>query len=190
MRTVAHGSCFWDVSESPLGAVHMAVGSRGALLKLSFADSDEGFLSDLKAWGEPVRAPSAVTEVAEQLQDYFLGRRTRFDLDVDLRRMTAFQQEVLQAAQEIPCGSVTTYKRIAERLGRPNASRAVGGALGANPIVIVVPCHRVLASDGTLGGYSGPGGIRSKGFLLEHEGVTEIALRKKNTRLLENKERC
>jgi methylated-DNA-[protein]-cysteine S-methyltransferase len=100
---------------------------------------------------------------------YLQGRRRTFDLPVDLRHLTPFQQRVLHAAQAVPRGQVSTYGQIARRIGRPRAARAVGQALGSNPIPIVIPCHRVLASDGSLHGYSGRGGIKTKAWLLRLE---------------------
>jgi methylated-DNA-[protein]-cysteine S-methyltransferase len=103
--------------------------------------------------------------------EYLSGRRTAFDVPVDLSRMTAFQQEVLAAACQIPRGQVRTYSDLARQIGRPKAARAVGQALGSNPVPIVVPCHRVLAADGSLRGYSGGGGIATKARLLRLEGA-------------------
>ena len=85
---------------------------------------------------------------------------------------TAFQQKVWCEIDKIPRGEVVTYSQIAENIGHPKAARAVANACGANPNPIVVPCHRVIRSDGGLGGYSGPGGIRQKKELLENEGIS------------------
>jgi methylated-DNA-[protein]-cysteine S-methyltransferase len=102
---------------------------------------------------------------------YFTDPGYRFELPVDLDRLTPFQVTVLQAARSIPSGSVWTYGQLARTIGSPKASRAVGQALGRNPVPIVIPCHRVVASDGSLGGYSGGGGLQSKRFLLGLEGA-------------------
>ena len=88
-----------------------------------------------------------------------------------LKNYPQFQQQVWLACAEIPAGQTRTYSWIAEKIGRPNASRAVGTALGKNPFAPVIPCHRVLRSDGTLGGYSGPGGLKTKLALLKKEGA-------------------
>ena len=85
---------------------------------------------------------------------------------------TAFQQKVWNEIDKIPRGKIVTYSQIAENIGHPKAARAVANACGANPNPIVVPCHRVIRSDGGLGGYSGPGGIRQKKELLENEGIS------------------
>jgi methylated-DNA-[protein]-cysteine S-methyltransferase len=102
---------------------------------------------------------------------YLAGRRQAFDLPVDLSAVTSFQREVLLAACQIPRGQVRTYAEVARQIGRPKAARAVGQALASNPVPIVVPCHRVLAADGSLRGYTGGGGLRTKRRLLTLEGV-------------------
>jgi methylated-DNA-[protein]-cysteine S-methyltransferase len=104
-----------------------------------------------------------------QLKNYLAGTSTSFSLEVDLRRLTQFQRQVLRQTMKIPYGRTSSYGEIATRVGRASAHRAVGNAMGANPIPIVIPCHRVVASDGTLGGYSG--GLSYKKKLLALEGV-------------------
>ena len=116
-----------------------------------------------------LRDPDALADVERQLAEYFAGSRRRFDLEVDLRPLTRFQRRVLEAAREIPYGRVVPYAELARRIGRPRASRAVGNALGHNPVGIVVPCHRVVKSDGGLGGYTG--GVEFKERLLALEGA-------------------
>lgn len=108
-------------------------------------------------------------QARRQLHDYFDGTRTTFDVPVDLALLTDFQREVLAACAAIPFGGVSTYAELARDIQRPKANRAVGNALGANPVPIIVPCHRVLRTGGNLGGYTG--GVRIKARLLEHEGV-------------------
>lgn len=104
-----------------------------------------------------------------QLEEYFEG--TRKDFDLPLRPMgTAFQRKVWDAMSRIPLGQTRSYGELAEELG--TAPRALGGACGRNPIPVIIPCHRVLASNGGLGGYSGQDGIETKAFLLRHEGVS------------------
>lgn len=90
---------------------------------------------------------------------------------MDLTSLTDFQRRVLLTTQQVPRGKVTTYGEIACQIGQPRASQAVGQALGRNPVPLVIPCHRVLASDGSLGGYSGGGGVKTKAQLLQLEGV-------------------
>jgi methylated-DNA-[protein]-cysteine S-methyltransferase len=102
-----------------------------------------------------------------ELDQYFGGRRRTFDVAVDLSPLTPFQRRVLAATALVPYGALTTYREVARRAGNEQASRAAGAAVGANPIPIVVPCHRVVASDGSLGGYSG--GLPAKRKLLALE---------------------
>jgi methylated-DNA-[protein]-cysteine S-methyltransferase len=99
------------------------------------------------------------------------GRRQTFDLPVHLSHVTAFQRQVLLAACQIPRGQVRTYSEVARQIGRPGAARAVGQALSHNPVPIVVPCHRVLAADGSLRGYLGSQGVETKQRLLVLEGA-------------------
>ncbi|MDR0977110.1 MAG: methylated-DNA--[protein]-cysteine S-methyltransferase [Prevotellaceae bacterium] len=106
---------------------------------------------------------------AAQLDEYFDGRRTTFDLPL-LFAGTAFQQRVWTALLQVPYGTTVSYGELAARLGRPTAVRAVAGAVGANPLSIFVPCHRIVGSDGSLTGYAG--GLAAKQFLLEHEQGT------------------
>jgi methylated-DNA-[protein]-cysteine S-methyltransferase len=112
--------------------------------------------------------PAATDEVRRQMDQYFAGHRTRFELKLDRRLMRGIARDVLAATAKVPFGRTTTYGTLAERIGRPRASRAVGNALGSNPIPIVVPCHRVLRAGGDVGGYAG--GPDRKRRLLTLEG--------------------
>ena len=114
--------------------------------------------------------PKAFPEVRRQLDQYFAGKRTTFALPLVLSG-TPFQNAVWTTLQTIPFGATTTYRLLAERIGRPAAIRAVGAANGANPLPIIIPCHRVIGTDGSLTGFGG--GIETKRFLLAHEGVGE-----------------
>jgi O-6-methylguanine DNA methyltransferase len=97
------------------------------------------------------------------------GRRRRFGLPMDLRHVTPFQRRVLAVTSRIPFGCCASYSDIARRIGQPEARRAVGGALNKNPVAIVVPCHRVIAADGSIGGYGG--GLTVKRALFQIEGI-------------------
>lgn len=120
---------------------------------------------------ENERNESALTRRAlNQVLEYLNGTRRGFDLPVDWRGVTAFYREVLARALEIQFGELRTYGQLAREMGKPSASRAIGGAMARNPLPIVVPCHRVLAADGRLTGYSAADGIETKQFLLELEG--------------------
>lgn len=115
-------------------------------------------------------------DAVAQLDEYFRGERTDFDLPLDVEG-SAFQREVWRSLRAIPYGSTETYGGLAARVGRAGAARAVGGANGANPLPIVVPCHRVIGSTGALTGYGGPteAGIAMKRWLLGHETATRAA---------------
>lgn len=128
---------------------------------------EDGVLVSLD-WGQaPKNEPTPLLEKAcQQIDEYFDGRRTVFDLALDPWG-TAFQRRVWKVLQEIPYGHVKSYKDVADIVG--SAPRAIGGACGRNPLPIIIPCHRVVASDGTLCGYSGLDGIETKHYLLDLE---------------------
>jgi methylated-DNA-[protein]-cysteine S-methyltransferase len=135
--------------------------------------SDGEFLIGLDI-GTRVSKPSsdAVIELAaQQLEEYFAGKRTTFDLPLKAQG-TAFQQSIWSALQDIPYGQTTSYGELGSAIGKPGSARAVGGAVGANPLPIVIPCHRVLASDRRITGYSGGEGIPTKEKLLNLENVS------------------
>lgn len=116
---------------------------------------------------KPTRGPSG--RIGSEVREYFAGRRRDLrNIPLDLSASTPFEREVYEAAQQIPFGKVATYGQIAKAIGRPNAQRAVGNALGKNPIGIVIPCHRVVGWD-SLGGFTG--GLEHKRKLLRFEGV-------------------
>jgi methylated-DNA-[protein]-cysteine S-methyltransferase len=118
-----------------------------------------------------LEAPSRLDAVRRELDEYFSGRRLEFDLPIDWSLTAGFTQRVLRATARIPYGSVSTYREMASAAGNARAVRAAGNALGANPIPIVVPCHRILRTGGALGGYGG--GLPRKEFLLRLEGALE-----------------
>ena len=149
--------------ESPLGPIIVAATDLG-LAGLWF--EGQRHLPDTSGWTDAPTHPVLVEAVA-QLRDYFAGRRTQFALPLDLHGGTAFQQSVWQALLAIPAGATTSYGDIGQRVGRPSAVRAVGAAVGRNPLSIVVPCHRVLGRDGSLTGYAG--GLERKSALLKLE---------------------
>ncbi|MDR0648717.1 MAG: methylated-DNA--[protein]-cysteine S-methyltransferase [Synergistaceae bacterium] len=147
------------IYESPIGKLLIVTGSMG-LAEISFADSLEQELG-----GSEV-ATAFSDECRRQLDDYFAGRRQAFDLRIDLKG-TVFQLSVWRALLAIPYGATWSYGELAARVGKPKASRAVGGANHRNPVSIVVPCHRVIGSDGGLTGYGG--GLWRKEWLIAHE---------------------
>lgn len=109
------------------------------------------------------------SEALRQLSEYLGGNRRQFTLPLDLHGMSPFQSQVLHLTSQIPYGQTSTYKAIAVQLGKEHAARAVGRVEATNPIPLVIPCHRVLGSDGSLHGYGGPGGIKLKAWLLNLE---------------------
>jgi len=118
----------------------------------------------------PVRADASAEAALAQILEYLAGNRKDFDLKLDRSAMKPFQLKVLDRVIAIPYGQVMTYGQIATEFSSPAASRAVGGALGHNPMPILIPCHRVVAADGRLTGFSAAEGIRTKQWLLELEG--------------------
>ncbi len=127
------------------------------------------YLPDPATFG--VRTGSGFEDVEEQLGEYFAGRRTAFEL-TDVDGGDAFQERVWELIARIPYGETTTYGELARELGDPAIARAVGGAVGRNPLSIVVPCHRVVGKDGKLTGYAG--GLERKRLLLDLEAPTEV----------------
>ena len=110
-------------------------------------------------------------QAAEELQAYLRGSLKVFSVPLDLSELTPFQQEVLAAVALIPWGQTRTYSEVAAQIGKPKAIRAVGNALAHNPLMLFVPCHRVIGSDGKLHGFSAPQGVALKAWLLDHEGI-------------------
>jgi methylated-DNA-[protein]-cysteine S-methyltransferase len=161
----------YAVVDSPVGTLVLAATQRG-LVRVAYEDFNGGVDRVLDALAERVsprilEAPARLDDVRRELEEYFDGRRTTFDVPLDWTLTARFGRAILQATAEIPFGRVSTYAAVAAQAGNAKASRAAGRALGANPIPIVVPCHRVLRSDGAIGGYTG--GLERKEFLLELE---------------------
>jgi methylated-DNA-[protein]-cysteine S-methyltransferase len=157
--------------DSPVGTLLLARTPRG-LVRLAYLDGgEEPVLEDLAARISPrvLAAPRELDAARRELDEYFAGRRTRFETRLDWRLTHGFTRRVLQATARIPYGSVSSYKLMAGEAGSPRGSRAAGNALGSNPLPIIVPCHRVLQADGRLGGYTG--GVERKRRLLSVEGA-------------------
>ena len=159
----------WAATESPLGPLVLLATGQG-LVMVSYRSVDETVEEAARRISPKVlKSPSRLDAARRELDEYFGGRRHDFEVPLDWRLVGPFQRKVLGATAAIPFGSVSTYRDIAAAAGNPKASRAAGNALGANPMPIVVPCHRVLRSGGGFGGYTG--GIDKKRTLLELEGV-------------------
>lgn len=157
--------------DSPVGSLLVA-GTDTGLVRIGWESSDrDRILSQLAAAVGPrvLEAPARLDGVRRELDEYFEGRRREFDLELDWRLTSGFTRAVLTETARIPFGATRTYGEVAAAAGSPRAFRAAGTALGANPIPIVVPCHRVLRSGGALGGYGG--GLEVKRALLEIEGA-------------------
>lgn len=159
-----------------LGRVLLAAGPDDALLACSFVPDDDAVERALRRLAvavspRVVEAPGRTAAAADQLAEYLAGDRRAFDVPVDLALATPFQRTVLGHLAGVGFGDRTTYGALARGLGRPTASRAVGAALGANPVCVVLPCHRVVASSGALTGYAG--GLEAKRRLLDLEAARE-----------------
>jgi methylated-DNA-[protein]-cysteine S-methyltransferase len=155
--------------DSPIGPLFVASTEKG-LVRLWFGAPSESMLQQLALRVSPrvLEAPAKLDAVRRQLDEYFEGRRTRFELPLDWRLSHGFGQRVLKATNRIPYGQVSTYGTVADKAGNKAASRAAGRALGTNPIAVVVPCHRVIGASGSLTGYGG--GMAAKEYLLRLEG--------------------
>ena len=151
--------------DSPLGPMLLAASDRG-LAGVWFEGQKHG--PDARGWREDAAHP-VLRQAVAQLRAYFAGERQDFELPLDLQAGTPFQQSVWSALCAIPRGDTTSYAALARRLGKPQAARAIGAAVGRNPVSIVVPCHRVLGTGGSLTGYAG--GLERKTALLQLEGV-------------------
>ncbi|MCC5871113.1 MAG: methylated-DNA--[protein]-cysteine S-methyltransferase [Gammaproteobacteria bacterium] len=153
----------WTQMPSPLGPLLLVACDQG-LCRIFLPQQNEA-MDPEPGWR---RDDEALANARGQLEEYFAGTRRTFDLSLSPQG-TSFQLAVLRALAEIPYGTTESYAKVARRLGQPTATRAVGAANGRNPLAIVVPCHRVIGSDGSLTGYAG--GLAAKRWLLQHEGV-------------------
>ena len=160
--------------DSPVGTLLVAATPRG-LVRLAYVNGDEtdvlGQLADSVS-PRVLAAPRRLDEPRRELDQYFAGRRRDFEIPLDWQLTRGFGRRVLEATARIPFGSTATYKQVATEAGNALASRAAGNALGANPIPIIVPCHRILHSGGGLGGYTG--GFERKRRLLTVEGYSGL----------------
>jgi methylated-DNA-[protein]-cysteine S-methyltransferase len=150
----------YAVVPGPIG--NLLLTSDGSALTGLHMDPGEGFTID-PSWEE---GDDVLSRTADQLRAYFAGELRQFDLPLALAG-TPFQQRVWRELRRVPYGQTISYQELARRVGNPKASRAVGAANGQNPVAVIVPCHRIIASDGTLGGFGG--GLERKEWLLNHE---------------------
>jgi methylated-DNA-[protein]-cysteine S-methyltransferase len=158
--------------DSPLGPLVVASTPKG-LVRVSYTEfrGEDDVLEELARRVSPrvLEAPARLDSVRRELDEYFEGRRHDFDVPIDWSYLAGFTREVLRATARIGFGQVSSYAGVAAEAGSPRAVRAAGNALGANPMPVVVPCHRVLRTGGSLGGYTG--GLEKKEFLLRLEGA-------------------
>jgi methylated-DNA-[protein]-cysteine S-methyltransferase len=165
----------YDLAETPIGTLLVATTEHG-LCRISYDPQPEREAESLAhTFGVRVlRATRPIDPVRRQLDEYFEGRRTSFELPVDLRQSAAFSRTVLEKLARVPYGEVTTYGALARAAHRPQAARAVGTVMNRNPIPIVLPCHRVVGANGALVGYGG--GLERKEKLLKLEGAIQPQL--------------
>lgn len=160
-----------EVTPTPLGPIWVAISERG-LVAVEIGTSRTSFAHVLQhrfPGCEPVLDLNRASEAVEQIRCYLEGNRREFTLPIDWSGMTNFQQQALRLTLAVPYGQVTTYGKIASQMGLPRGARAVGRAEATNPMPLVIPCHRVLGTDGGLHGYGAPGGVKTKAWLLELE---------------------
>jgi methylated-DNA-[protein]-cysteine S-methyltransferase len=161
--------------DTPVGSLLLATTEQG-LVKVAYAVQDhDAVLQQLSDTISPriLRAPARLDEASRQVEQYFAGRRRTFELPLDWRLSKGFRRDVLRHLPQIGYGSTETYAQVADAAGNPRAVRAVGTACATNPLPVLVPCHRVVRSDGTAGGYVG--GADAKRILLELEGATHLS---------------
>lgn len=158
-----------QIIESPIGLISIGCTDRGlSQLEIQVRGNTRTEFSN------DAQAASNCSQVARQLHEYFSGKRKSFEVSIDVSG-TPFQKSVWQAIAETEFGAKISYGEIAQRIGNPAAARAVGGAVGANPVPIVIGCHRVLGSKDSITGYSGGEGIKTKLWLLAHERIEYAA---------------
>lgn len=163
----------YDVFSSLWGDMFIAKSEKGLCAALFIEDKNNFKVDDALARTHATSAehnPPALLDVKNQLLEYFDGKRTSFDVPLDLKG-THFQEQVWQILLDIPFGEVWSYQDVAIAAGDANKVRAIGGAVGKNPVVLIVPCHRVVGKSGKLTGFSSLGGVELKQKILDHEGV-------------------
>jgi methylated-DNA-[protein]-cysteine S-methyltransferase len=176
--SIEGGHEHYHLMEAPFRACGIAWGSHG-IVRLQLPEATRKATEARLARGgrsqflEPL--PLCIEQAVAALRRYFAGDRVDFsDIEVDLGGVPAFHREIYAALRQIPWGETTTYGGLARMVGQPGAARAIGQAMGRNPVPVIIPCHRVLASGGTLGGFSAPGGAATKQRLLELERIASV----------------
>ena len=174
-RAETRASVTFASFQTRLGPIR-AAWTRAGVCRVSFRSrTEKGFAAELRRSfpdAEIIRgsAASAPAALARELSDYASGRSITFTVPIDLAGLTPFSRRVLEATARVPYGEVVSYGSIAAAIGVPGSSRAVGNALGGNPVPILIPCHRIIAAGGRIGGFTG--GLRAKRRLLAVEGIS------------------
>lgn len=168
----ASAELHWARHDTPLGPL-LLVGGEAGLIAVSFLDgadaaSQAAAIASSRG-ATAIEQPTGLSELGRQLDRYFAGSAERFSLAIDWSQFESFQRSVLQRCATIEYGDRISYGELAEEIGAPRAARAVGNSLRSNPITIVIPCHRVVRSDGSLGGYGGADSEQRKATLLDLE---------------------
>ena len=165
MKSFAFPIYFGELNGTPVGDLRLAVSDQG-LIAVEWANTQPDFDSYLRPFEEDVIAP-----YADQLWEYLEGKRHEFTFQINWSIFRPFQKEALQRVFRIPYGQTRTYAEIALEMNRPFAYRAVGRANATNPMPLVIPCHRLIGTDGKLHGYGGGEGLKTKEWLLKLEGA-------------------
>jgi len=161
-----------QLSASPLGPIWVAVSELG-LVSVDYGKLQGDFART--SFQGPQFEIEQTALPLQQIEEYLLGKRQAFTLPIDWSGLTSFQRQILEATCEIPYGGTTTYKALAMQAGKPGAARAVGRVEALNPMPLVIPCHRVVGTDGKLHGYAGPRGVETKAWLLKLEQQAQSA---------------
>lgn len=160
-----------ELNDTPLGDLRLLVSDLG-LVAVEWAESQPRLDSLLQRLGRPVEVDEArLKPYKREVLAYLKGKRQDFTIPIDWESLKPFQRKALKAVFKIPYGQVRTYAEIAAKIGHPNAPRAMGRANATNPMPLVIPCHRVIGTDGKLHGYGGGNGLPTKTWLLHMEGV-------------------
>lgn len=170
-QKTAHRDAAYGKIDSPIGELFVAVSDEGVCeIGFGWMDDETGFETRLAHRGfNPMRNQTRIMEIADELNEYFSGKRSHFAVPLDFSGLTPFSRAVLDATSDVPFGETRTYHDIAKKIGSPGASRAVGNALNKNPIPLIVPCHRILPTGKGIGKYAG--GVEAKHRLLTLEGA-------------------
>ncbi len=163
---------YGQMQDTPLGRLWIAKSDKG-VVALEYQEGDEELIQSVESIfrQKPILNQDSFKEEVSQLDRYFQGEQIDLDIEVDWTRFQSFQHDVLQVVFDIPAGQTKSYGQIAHEIGRTiTSARAVGRAVATNPISIIIPCHRVVGANGELTGYGGPGGLKTKAWLLALEG--------------------